>query len=89
MSQTITGELRKWHHDVNSRGERCVVGVMYNDTKDIWDDGEPAVIFYHRWVEASTFYLAVMDKHTCVKCHKDEEQIDASKKNNGGSGTVG
>jgi hypothetical protein len=64
--QTITGELRKWHHDVNSRGEKCVIGYMFNDTEAIWDNGESAVIFYDQWVESPTFYLAVHEEpHLC------------------------
>lgn len=81
--QTITGELRKWHHDVNSKGERCIVGKMYHDTLDIWDEGDDAVIFYSELIESVNFYLAVLRNNVCVKCPKDEEVKHASKKFNG------
>ena len=80
--QTITGELRKWRHDHNSKGDRCVIGYMYNDIQEIWDDGEEAVIFYRDWVESANFYLAVT-AHGAVKCSKDEEDKNALKVFNG------
>lgn len=71
--QTITGELRKWHHDAKRDGTKCVVGKMYDDIHEIWEDGEDAVIVYNNWVESANFYLAVTGTGGCVKCPKDEE----------------
>jgi hypothetical protein len=83
--QTITGELRRWHRSFNSKGDPCVIGHMYNDTHDIWEDGEDAVIFYSDWVESVNFYLAVC-KLGAIKCPKDEEDTRHALKNvNGGS----
>lgn len=76
---TITGELRKWRRDIV---KGCVIGHMYNDTHDIWEDGEEAVIHYSDWVESPNFYLAVT-KASCIKCPKDEEKIDAGNKSSG------
>lgn len=85
--QTITGELRRWHHDLNSKGEKCVVGYMFNDTNDIWEDGEGAIIFYIDLVESANFYLAVCaNGAACIKLMKDEEVKHASKKFNGSNG---
>lgn len=70
---TITGELRKWQRDV---ARNVVIGKMYNDVNDIWEDGEDAVIHYKDWVESANFYLAVTN-HSCVKCSKDEEKSNA------------
>lgn len=78
---TITGELRKWHHDHNSKGEKCVIGQMYNDIGDIWEDGDTAVIFYKEFYESANFYLAVVNRSICVKCPKDEEIKDGPKFN--------
>jgi hypothetical protein len=56
---------------------------MYNDIREIWEEGEEAVIFYKQLVESANFYLAVTTGGGCIKCPKDEEIIDASKKPNG------
>lgn len=72
--QTITGELRKWRLDRCSNGDTCVTGKMYNDTQDIWEDGDEAVIRYTDWVESANYYLAVVRDNICVKCPKDEEK---------------
>lgn len=72
--QTITGELRKWQRsEPRSSQKGFVEGVMYNDSKDIWEDGEAAVIHFDQWVESTNFYLAVT-KTSCIKCPKDEER---------------
>jgi hypothetical protein len=72
---TITGELRKWRllvkPDVMKQG--IVMGKMYNDVNDIWEDGEDAVIHISQWIESSNFYLAVTH-HSAIKCPKDEEK---------------
>ncbi len=69
---TITGELRKWrverhHHD----GSGTVCGVMYNDRREIWHDGEAAVIHFSKFKECSGFYLAITGA-SAIKCYKDE-----------------
>lgn len=79
IQQTITGELRKWHRDSSLKGEPCVVGKMYNDIHDIWEDGEEAVIYYRNFVESPNFYLAVTSGGGCVKCPKDEEIVHPRK----------
>jgi hypothetical protein len=84
--QMITGELRKWHHDVID-GQRVIVGYMYNDRNDIWDDGDIAILHYRDLYESANFYIAFMNLSICIKCPKDEEVTDASKKFNG-SGDV-
>lgn len=77
--QTITGELRKWRlHRIEAetpggRRSGTVIGYMFNDQLDIWEDGEEAVVFFYDWVEAPNFFLAVT-KYSCVKCPKDEEK---------------
>lgn len=70
---TITGELRKWQL-LQAKGEKLgtVMGYMYNDAHDIWEDGESAVIQFTDWVESANFYLAVTH-HTAIKLPKDEE----------------
>lgn len=77
MSQTITGELRKWRLLVkpNNGALGVVVGYMYNDTHDIWDDGDNAVIQIRDWVESANFFLAVTH-HSAIKCMKDEEKMN-------------
>lgn len=90
MSQpTITGELRKWHHDIDSAGNKVLVGQMYNDIHGIWDNGDAAVLHYKDLYESANFYLAVVNSNTCIKCPKDEEVPSANKKVNGDSGDVG
>lgn len=72
---TTTGELRKWrvdHFDPNNKSG-VVMGYMYNDELDIWEDGDAAVIRFDNWVESTNFYLAVT-KFSCIKCPKDEER---------------
>lgn len=76
---TITGELRKWRRDILTN---TVSGQMYGDTKQIWFDGEAAVVQFDRWEEGSTYYLAVT-KLSAIKCPKDEEHPDASERNSG------
>lgn len=72
--QTITGELRKWQRSkIGPDGKGTVIGLMYNDTKEIWEDGEAAVIHFNSWVVSVHFYLAVTNS-TCIKCPKDEER---------------
>lgn len=76
--QTITGELRKWRlHkiDPEEKGQLrsgTVVGKMYNDINDIYEDGDEAIVLFNDWVESPNFYLAIT-KYSCVKCPKDEE----------------
>lgn len=73
--QTITGELRKWRHDVLSR---TVTGKMYNDEHDIWEDGEDAVIRYTDWYESANFFLAITHGGGCIKCAKDEQVFNGA-----------
>ncbi len=74
---TITGELRKWRLLVKPglMQQGIVMGKMYNDTNDIWEDGEDAVIHISDWVESVQFFLAVTH-HSAIRCMKDEEKID-------------
>lgn len=65
--QTITGELRKWRHN-----DDHIIGRMYHDIHDIYEDGDVAVIYYTDFVESVNFYLAVTPRG-CIKCPKDEE----------------
>ena len=81
--QTITGELRKWRRKSRGDGKTYIIGHMYNDTNDIWEDGEVAFIFYNDWIESVNFYLAVTGHVGCIKCPKDEEIPDAPKEFNG------
>lgn len=81
MPQMITGELRKWRRDTMTNGDPCVVGTMYNDTQEIWEDGEEAVIRYGDWYESANYYLAVTIGGGCIKCPKDEEVRNAPKSN--------
>lgn len=75
--QTITGELRKWHRSIiGPDGRGVVVGKMYNDELDIWEDGEHAVIHFDAWVESVNFCLAVT-KFSAIKCSREEEVPDA------------
>jgi hypothetical protein len=78
VQRTITGELRKWQVKVMEVGSRrgIITGKMYNDTLDIWEDGDDAVIHFTDFVESANFYLAVTH-HSCLKCMKDEERKDA------------
>lgn len=66
---TITGELRKWRRDIP---HSCVIGIMYNDVRAIWFDGEGAVIVYQRWEDCGQYFLAVT-QNSAIKCMKDEE----------------
>lgn len=80
MSQTITGELRKWRllaRPTSDGGMGVVVGKMYNDVHDIWEDGDDAVIHIRDWIESANFYLAVTH-HSCIKCPKDEESMNGN-----------
>lgn len=80
--QTITGELRKWRRKTRNDGKTFVIGKMYNDINEVWDDGDEAFILYDNWIESVNFYLAV-NKMGAFKCPKDEEIPDAPKKFNG------
>lgn len=80
--QTITGELRKWHHDL-IEGQKVIIGHMFNDVNEIWDDGDVAVLFYKELYESKNFCIAFMNSSICIKCPYDEEDKDASKKFNG------
>ena len=70
--QTITGELRKWHREYNSNGKPVVIGKMFNDANEVWEDGEDAMVHYLFWVESANFYLAATALGA-IKCSKDEE----------------
>lgn len=74
--QTITGELRKWHRERVVERTGVIVGYMFNDAHDIWEDGEPAVIYYVDWVESVNFFLAVTTGGGCIKCPRDEERLN-------------
>lgn len=79
---TITGELRKWRllqPKVCKTG--TVIGYMYDDALDIWEDGENAVIRFRDLVESANFYLAVTN-HSCIKLPKDEEVPNVATKGN-------
>ena len=80
--QMITGELRKWRRKTRNDGRTFVIGKMYNDLTEIYDDGEEAFILYNDWVESANFYLAI-NKMGAFKCPKDEEIKDAPKEFNG------
>ena len=80
--QTITGELRKWHHDLNSKGEKCVVGVMASSEDDIWANGDDVIFFYNDYVTSVNFDLAIRG-NIALKLPHDEEIKHASKKFNG------
>jgi len=80
--QTITGELKRWHHDLNSKGEKCVVGTMASSEDEIWANGDDVVFFYSEWIESVNFFLAVRG-NIALKCPKDEEIKYAAKKFNG------
>jgi len=61
---------------------------MYNDRNDIWDDGDLAILHYKELYESANFYICFMNQSIVIKCPKDEENKDASKKFNG-SGDIG
>jgi len=69
--QTITGELRKWRLEYDRDGNIVVIGNMYNDVHQIWEDGEPAVIHCIDWVESVNFYLAAT-ANGAIKCPKND-----------------
>ena len=79
--QTITAELRKWRlhkidpAEMNQVRSGIVVGTIFNDAYDLYEDGDLAVIHFVDWVESPNFFLAVTH-HSCVKCMKDEEKKD-------------
>ena len=74
--RTITGELRKWRL-LRPKGEvpNTVIGYMYNDLNDIWEDGDEAVIRFIYWWEAASYYL-IGTKTSCIKLEKDEEKLN-------------
>lgn len=74
--QTITGELRKWHREKVVERTGVVIGYMYHDVNDIWEDGEEAVIHYVDWVVSTNFSLAVTAGGGCIKCPNDEERFN-------------
>lgn len=74
--QTITGELRKWRlQQLKGLQTGVVVGYMYNDVNDIWEDGDEAVIHFVFWHETANFYLAGTNT-SCIKLEKSEERVD-------------
>ena len=79
--QMIIGELRNWRRKTRNDGRNFVIGKMYNDVNDIWEDGDEAFILYTDWIESTNFYLAI-NKMGAFKCPKDEEIHDAPKKFN-------
>lgn len=76
---TITGELRKWRLLLKpiATSQGIVMGKVYNDANEIWEDGDDAVIHISEWVESTNFYLAVTH-HSAIKCPKDEELPNGS-----------
>jgi len=48
---------------------------MFNDVKEIWMDGERAVIHFQKWVPSRGYYLAVTNL-SAIKCYEDEEVKD-------------
>ncbi len=85
---TITGELRKWHHDMNSAGDKCIVGTMAHSDDQIWANGDAVIFFYKDFYDSVNFYLAT-NGNIALKCPKDEEVKHENKKLNGGSGKIG
>ena len=65
---TITAELRKWRRV----GEKFVKGFVYNDIKDIYDQGEEAMFQIQSWNESANFII-VHTFYGIFKLDKDEE----------------
>jgi len=75
---TITGELRKWRlMQPKYQKSGTVIGYMFNDELDIWEDGEEAVIRFVDFIEAPNYYLVVCN-HSCIKLPKDEERHESN-----------
>lgn len=80
LQPTITGELKKWRL-MQPKGSKTgtVIGAMYHDANDIWEEGEEAVIWFKDWVESLHFYLAVTALGGCIKLAKDEERHNGTR----------
>lgn len=82
LQQTITGELRKWQlQQPKGLNFGTVIGYMYHDTHDIWEDGEEAVIQFKDWVDSANFYLVVTTLGGCIKLPKEEERGPPEERN--------
>jgi hypothetical protein len=63
----IRAEIRKW-----SLKGATIEGKVFNDTSDVYDDGEHCVIIgIKKVIEASNFFLIETD-FGIYKCEKDE-----------------
>lgn len=66
----ITAELRNWWRD-----GKAIRGRVYNDTRDIYDDGDEIILLNIKHVHETPVSYIIECETVCYKADKDEQAI--------------
>jgi hypothetical protein len=66
-------ELRRWHRETVLGLTIRVIGYVYNDPDDTWDDGELAELEVRALADSGNFYILHTFGRKLFRLVKDEE----------------